>query len=43
MTEAYTYVVSTGDPLRCDIGLGDRRQEVLVSGYDLRHSCNTYQ
>ncbi len=43
MTEAYTYVISTGDPLRCDIGLGDRRQEVLVSGYDLRHSCNTYQ
>ncbi|MEN9202468.1 MAG: type II secretion system protein [Thermostichus sp. DG_1_6_bins_120] len=42
-TEAYTYVVSTGDPLRCDIGLGDRRDEVLASGYDLRNSCNTYQ
>lgn len=43
MTEARVYVVSTGDPLRCDIGLGDRRQEVLLSGYDLRNSCNTYQ
>ncbi|MEN9225669.1 MAG: type II secretion system protein [Thermostichus sp. HHBFW_bins_43] len=43
MTEAYTYVISNGDPLRCDIGLGDRRAEVLVSGYDLRNSCNTYQ
>ncbi|MCJ2541885.1 type IV pilin protein [Thermostichus vulcanus] len=43
MTEARIYVISTGDPLRCDIGLGDRRQEVLLSGYDLRHSCNTYQ
>lgn len=43
MTESHTYTAAGGDPLRCDIGLGDRQQEVLVSGYNLHNSCNLYR
>ncbi len=43
MTEAYTHVTAGGELLRCDIGLGDRQQEVLASGYDLHNSCNLYR
>ncbi|MFS8856792.1 prepilin-type N-terminal cleavage/methylation domain-containing protein [Synechococcus sp. H55.7] len=43
MTEAHTHVSAGGELLRCDIGLGDRQQEVLASGYDLHNSCNLYR
>jgi len=43
MTESHTHTTVSGDLLRCDLGLGDRQQEVLASGYDLRSSCNLYR